>query len=43
MRAIINSTYVTLDGVMQDPQDWPALGGFSDQGNQVQSELLERV
>ena len=43
MRNIINSTYVTLDGVIQDPQDWPSLGSFSDQGNQVQlSELLER-
>ena len=42
MRQIINSTYVTLDGVIQDPQDWPSLGSFSDQGNQVQFELLER-
>ena len=41
MRQIINSTYVTLDGVIQDPQDWPSLGSFSDQGNQVQFELLE--
>lgn len=42
MRTLVNSTYVTLDGVIHNPQDWPALGGFSDQGNQVQSELLER-
>jgi dihydrofolate reductase len=42
VRRIINSTYVTLDGVIQNPQDWPAPGGFSDQGNQVQTELLER-
>lgn len=42
MRRIINSTYVTLDGVIQNPQDWPSLGGFSDEGNQVQAELLER-
>ncbi len=42
MRRIINSTYVTLDGVIQNPQDWPSPGGFSDQGNQVQTELLER-
>jgi dihydrofolate reductase len=40
MRKIINSTYVTLDGVIQDPQDWPALGSFSDAGNSLQSELL---
>jgi len=23
MRRIINSTYIPLDGVIQDPQDWP--------------------
>ena len=39
-RRIINSTYVTLDGVIQDPQDWPSLGSFSDAGAQVQTELL---
>ncbi len=42
MRRIINSTYVTLDGVIQNPQDWPSLGSFSDQGNEIQTELLER-
>ena len=41
MRRIINSTYVTLDGVIESPQDWPSLGSFSDQGNQIQTELLE--
>ena len=43
MRRIINSTYVTLDGVIQDPQDWPSLGGLSDAGSQVQPDLLESV
>ena len=33
MRKIINSTYATLDGVIQDPQDWPSMGGFSDTGS----------
>ena len=42
MRPIINSTYVTLDGVIQDPQDWPSLGSSSDAGGRIQSELLER-
>jgi hypothetical protein len=42
MRRIVNSTYVTLDSVVQNPQDWPSVGGFSDEGNQVQTELLER-
>ena len=42
MRTIVNSTYVTLDGVIEDPQDWPSLGSFSDAGNRIQAELLER-
>ncbi len=42
MRKIVNSTYVTLDGVIQNLQDWPSLGGFSDSGGKVQLELLER-
>jgi dihydrofolate reductase len=41
MRRIVNSTYITLDGVIQNPQDWPSLGSFTDQGNQVQADLLE--
>jgi dihydrofolate reductase len=41
MRKIVNSTYVTLDGVITDPQDWPALGSFSEAGYQIQYELLE--
>lgn len=42
MRRIVNSTYVTLDGVIENPQDWPSLGGFSDAGGRAQLELLER-
>ena len=42
MRSIVNSTYVTLDGVIQNPQDWPSMGGFSDAGNRVQTQSLER-
>ncbi|HEY4453090.1 MAG TPA: dihydrofolate reductase family protein [Pseudonocardiaceae bacterium] len=40
MRRIINSTYVTLDGVIQNPQDWPSLGSFGDEGGQIQNTLL---
>lgn len=40
MRKLINSTYITLDGVIQDPQDWPSLGSFSDRGDQIQTDLL---
>jgi dihydrofolate reductase len=42
VRTIVNSTYVTLDGVTQNPQDWPSLGSFSDEGIQIQTALLER-
>jgi dihydrofolate reductase len=41
VRKIINSTYITLDGVIQNPQDWPSMGGFSDAGNEIQTRLLE--
>lgn len=42
MRTIINSTYVTLDGVIQNPQNWPSVGGFTDEGSAVQIKLMER-
>jgi dihydrofolate reductase len=41
MREIVNSTYITLDGIVERPETWPALGGFSDEGNKVQTELLQ--
>src|SRR2546423_1063638 len=41
MRRIINSTYISLDGVIQDPQDWPDNGIESDgTGMKVQTDLL---
>jgi dihydrofolate reductase len=40
VRKIINSTYITLDGVIRNPQDWPSLGSFSDQGNAIQTDLI---
>jgi hypothetical protein len=42
MRKVVNSTYITLDGVIQNPQDWPALGSFTDAGYTVQNELLQQ-
>jgi dihydrofolate reductase len=41
MRRIINSTYITLDGIIEDPQDWPS-GRHQDdgRGQEIQSELL---
>lgn len=38
MRRIINSTFVTIDGVIKDPQHWPSLGA-SDDGD-AQLEVL---
>jgi hypothetical protein len=26
MRRIINSTYISLDGVVENPQEWPSAG-----------------
>ena len=41
MRKIINSTYITLDGVIGDPQDWPGNGIEPDgTGGKVQTDLL---
>src|SRR2546429_2668136 len=37
MRHIINSTYISLDGVIQDPQDWP------DNGKIGRASCRERV
>jgi dihydrofolate reductase len=41
VRRIINSTYISLDGVIQDPQDWPGNGTEPDgTGTTAQTELL---
>ena len=41
MRKIINSTYITLDGVVEAPHLWPSLGGPSDErADQIQADLL---
>jgi dihydrofolate reductase len=42
MRQLINSTYITLDGVVESPHLWPPLkGGASDEGDAIQTDLLE--
>ena len=42
MRQLINSTYISLDGVIEGPHLWPALsGGHSDEGEAIQTELLQ--
>jgi dihydrofolate reductase len=40
MRKLINSTYISLDGVIQDPQDWPSLDGSDERGYEIQLGLL---
>jgi len=41
MRPIINSTYITLDGVVEAPHLWPSLGRGSDErADQIQTDLL---
>jgi dihydrofolate reductase len=41
MRRIINSTYITLDGVVEAPHLWPSLGRDSDpRAGDIQGELL---
>jgi dihydrofolate reductase len=43
MRQLINSTYVTLDGAVENPHLWPPLkSGISDEGDTIQTELLQR-
>jgi dihydrofolate reductase len=42
MRRIINSTYITLDGVIESPQDWPSGRHEGDgRGTEIQTELLQ--
>lgn len=41
MRKIINSTYITLDGAVEDPHLWPSLGDAgSEEGFGIQMDLL---
>lgn len=41
MRKIINSTYITLDGVIEAPHLWPSLGRVGDErSEQIQTDLL---
>jgi len=40
MRRIINSTYVSADGVIESPHTWPSSGPRGDDGDRIQDELL---
>lgn len=41
MRRIINSTYISVDGVIENPHLWPSSGSRGDLGEQAQTELLQ--
>lgn len=40
MRKVINSTFITLDGVVENPQDWPSSDVGDDAAADLQLELL---
>jgi dihydrofolate reductase len=40
MRKIVNSTYISLDGVVDRPHEWPSVGDRGSRGDELQSELL---
>jgi dihydrofolate reductase len=41
MGRIVNSTYISLDGVIENPQDWPPSSDVSDENaGVIQNELL---
>ena len=40
MRRIINSTYVSADGVIESPHTWPSSGPRGGDGDRIQDELL---
>jgi dihydrofolate reductase len=42
MRKIINSTYITLDGVVENPHHWPTLGkAGTDVSYEIQNDLVQ--
>lgn len=40
MGEVVNSTYISLDGVIEHPETWPATGGFGPEGNKIQTDLV---
>ncbi|MGH9160350.1 MAG: dihydrofolate reductase family protein [Vicinamibacteraceae bacterium] len=42
MPRLINSTFITIDGVVEDPHLWPSLGGeAADVSFEIQNDLLQ--
>ena len=40
MRKIINSTYISLDGVIERPHEWPSVGERGSRADEIVTELL---
>lgn len=40
MSELVNSTYISLDGVIENPHRWPATGGFGAEENRIQTDLV---
>ena len=40
MRRLINSTYITLDGVIEGPHLWPSVGPRDERWEQLQADLV---
>jgi dihydrofolate reductase len=40
MRKIVNSTYISLDGVVEAPHTWPPTGLDDEAAGRIQTELL---
>jgi dihydrofolate reductase len=41
VRKIINSTYLSLDGAVDEPHHWPSSGDSQGQADAIQTELVE--
>ncbi|HEX6050855.1 MAG TPA: dihydrofolate reductase family protein [Gemmatimonadaceae bacterium] len=42
MRRIINSTYITIDGAVENPHHWPSSGDSQGKAQAIQTDLLEQ-
>ncbi|WP_084964292.1 dihydrofolate reductase family protein [Thermoactinospora rubra] len=40
MGRLVNSTYITLDGVVGEPHEWPSTGGDDGTALKIQTDLL---
>jgi len=40
VRKIINSTFISLDGVIEAPHEWPPTGASDPASDRIQTDLL---